>query len=98
MADKRKRTGSVTMARYERQSKPRNATRGVDHRFRIEVEREQDGRWLASVRDLPGVMAYGPTPGEASIEAEKIALRILLDRLEHQEHVPQLNRLFTMVT
>jgi predicted RNase H-like HicB family nuclease len=69
----------------------------VDHRLKIEIEREGDGRWLAAVVDLPGVMAYGTTPQEASSAAEKLALQVILDRLEHGEDVPEVAKLFLVV-
>jgi predicted RNase H-like HicB family nuclease len=70
---------------------------GVDHRLKIEIEREADGRWLAAVVDLPGVMAYGTTPQGASSAAEKLALQVILDRLEHGEDVPEMAKLFLVV-
>jgi predicted RNase H-like HicB family nuclease len=57
--------------------------------FSIESEREVDGRWLAEVVDLPGVLAYGSTRDEALAQAEILALRVLAERLEHQEGVAQ---------
>jgi predicted RNase H-like HicB family nuclease len=54
--------------------------------YRIEIEREEDGRWLADVVDLPGAMAYGETSDEAVTKAEALALRVLADRLEHGEY------------
>jgi predicted RNase H-like HicB family nuclease len=57
--------------------------------FRIEVDREQDGRWLAEVMEVNGAMAYGSTRDEAVRKAEAIALRILAERLEHGEPAPQ---------
>lgn len=51
----------------------------------VELEREEDGRWIAEVPELPGVMAYGDTPDEAMRRAEVLALRVLADRLEHGE-------------
>lgn len=51
----------------------------------IECEREEDGRWLAEVPQLPGVLAYGATPDEAMAKAEVLALRVLAERLEHGE-------------
>jgi predicted RNase H-like HicB family nuclease len=57
--------------------------RAVD--FRIECEREEDGRWLAEISQLPGVLAYGATPDEAMGKAEILALRVLAERLEHGE-------------
>ena len=49
--------------------------------FRIEVEREEDGRWLAEVPQLPGVLAYGSSPDEAMTRAEILALRVLAEQL-----------------
>jgi predicted RNase H-like HicB family nuclease len=48
----------------------------------IDIERETDGRWLAEVPELPGVLAYGSTEAAAVVTAEAIALRVLADRLE----------------
>lgn len=53
--------------------------------YRIELEQEDDGRWLADVMDLNGVMAYGATPEEAIRKAKIVALQILADMLEHGE-------------
>jgi predicted RNase H-like HicB family nuclease len=53
--------------------------------FNIEYEQEVDGRWLAEVPQLPGVLAYGATAEEAMAKAEVLALRVLAERLEHQE-------------
>lgn len=53
--------------------------------YRLEIEQEADGRWLAEVVDLAGVMAYGVTAEEAMAKAEALALRVLADRLEHGE-------------
>ena len=53
--------------------------------FNIECEREDDGRWLAEVPQLPGVLAYGSSPDEAMARAEVLALRVLAERLEHGE-------------
>jgi predicted RNase H-like HicB family nuclease len=44
--------------------------------FKIEFEREEDGRWIAEIPDLPGVMAYGTTRGEAEAAVETLALRV----------------------
>ncbi|HVC37311.1 MAG TPA: type II toxin-antitoxin system HicB family antitoxin [Gammaproteobacteria bacterium] len=59
--------------------------------FKIEHEREQeaDGRWLAEVPELPGVLAYGSSPDEAMSKAEVLALRVLADKLEYGENGPQ---------
>ena len=56
--------------------------------FNIECEREEDGRWLAEVPQLPGVLAYGSSPDEAMARAEVLALRVLAERLEHGESRP----------
>ena len=55
----------------------------------IEHEQEDDGRWLAEVPELPGVLAYGATALEAMARAEALALRVLAERLEHNETGPQ---------
>jgi predicted RNase H-like HicB family nuclease len=57
--------------------------------FNIEYEQEQDGRWLAEVTGLPGVLAYGQTREEAMAKAETLALRVLAERLEHGEGRPE---------
>lgn len=62
--------------------------------LRVEFEREDDGRWIAEIPALPGVMAYGATRQEARSKAEALALRTLADRLEHGEPVPELGGLF----
>lgn len=50
--------------------------------FNIETELEDDGRWIAEVTDLPGVMAYGKTKDEAIAFAEAIALRVIADQID----------------
>ena len=57
-------------------------------RLSIETEREEDGRWIAEVPELPGVLAYGATAEDAAAKAEILALRVLADRLEHGEAKP----------
>jgi predicted RNase H-like HicB family nuclease len=54
-------------------------------KFKIESEQEEDGRWLAEVLNLPGVLAYGHTREEAIAKAQALGLRVLADRLEHNE-------------
>jgi len=58
--------------------------------FLIEIEQEQDGRWIAEVLDLPGVLAYGQTADEAKAKVQALALRVVADRLEHGEAGPDL--------
>ena len=57
--------------------------------FTIEIEQEQDGRWIAEVIELPGAMAYGQTPEEAQAKVQAVALRVLAERVEHGEVVPR---------
>jgi predicted RNase H-like HicB family nuclease len=59
-------------------------------KFRVETEREQDGRWLAEVPELPGVLAYGASESEAQARVQALALRVVADRLEHGEAGPEL--------
>ncbi len=56
--------------------------------LRIEIEREEDGRWLGEVPALPGVLAYGATEAEARIKATALALRVIADRIERGEPLP----------
>ncbi len=58
--------------------------------LRIEIEREADGRWIAEVPDLSGVMTYGKTREEAIAHVQALALRVLAERLEHGETAPDL--------
>ncbi len=55
----------------------------------IESELEDDGRWLAEVPQLPGVLAYGETRDQALSKAQVLALRVLAERLEHGEGSPE---------
>lgn len=57
-------------------------------KFNLECEREDDGRWLAEVSQLPGVLAYGNSANEAMAKADVLALRVLAERLEHGEVQP----------
>jgi len=58
--------------------------------FIVDVEQEEDGRWIAEVLDLPGVLAYGETLEEAKAKVQALALRVIADRLEHGEAGPEL--------
>ena len=53
--------------------------------FTIEIEKEVDGRWIADVVEIPGAMAYGSTPEQATAKAQAIALRVIAERLERGE-------------
>ena len=56
--------------------------------YKIETEQEEDGRWIAEIIGLPGVLAYGATEEEAMTHAEALALRVIADRLEMHECRP----------
>jgi predicted RNase H-like HicB family nuclease len=54
----------------------------------IEIAREEDGRWIGEVPELPGVIAYGATEDEARNKAVALALRVIADRIEHGDPAP----------
>lgn len=64
--------------------------------FTVEVDREEDGRWISEVPDLPGVMTYGASREEAVARAKALAFRVLADRLEHGEDIPELRHVFAV--
>jgi predicted RNase H-like HicB family nuclease len=64
--------------------------------FTVAVEIEDDGRWLAEVAALPGVLSYGQTRSEAVDRVEALALRVLADRLDHGEAVPEMDSMFAV--
>jgi predicted RNase H-like HicB family nuclease len=57
-------------------------------KFKVEVEREEDGRWIAEVSELPGVLVYGDTAERAQAKAQALPLRVLADRLDNGEAAP----------
>lgn len=59
-------------------------------KFTIEIERELDGRWIAEVLEIPGVLAYGSSEAQAVAAVEALALRVFADRIEHGESAPRL--------
>ena len=61
--------------------------KSTDTFFHVEIERENDGRWAAEITDLPGVMAYGATKDEVIRRVYVLALRVLADRVEHNENI-----------
>jgi predicted RNase H-like HicB family nuclease len=63
--------------------------------MQIEIEQEEDGRWLGEISELPGVMAYGRTQAEAVAKVKALALRVMADRLEHGETIPDLADVFS---
>jgi predicted RNase H-like HicB family nuclease len=64
--------------------------------FTVEIEREDDGRWIGEVVDIPGVLAYGETREEAVARTKALAFRVLADRLEHGENVPEIHGVFAV--
>lgn len=62
----------------------------------IEIEQEDDGRWLAEIPELPGVLTYGQTRDEAIDRVRALSLRVLADRLEHGETIPEMNGIFAV--
>ena len=65
-------------------------------KLKVEIEREEDGRWIAEVPEILGVMAYGQTRDEALSKVEILALRVIADRLEHGEEIPAVAEAFTV--
>jgi len=65
--------------------------------FTVDLDRETDGRWIAEISALPGALCYGATKDEASRKVEALALRILADRLENGDDVPELAGAFVPV-
>jgi predicted RNase H-like HicB family nuclease len=59
--------------------------------FTVEIEMEEDGRWIAEVLELPGTLVYGTSSSEALARAKALALRVVADRLEHGEAAPDLS-------
>jgi predicted RNase H-like HicB family nuclease len=59
--------------------------------FFIEFEQEPDGRWIAEISELPGVLAYGPTRIQAGEKVKALALRVLADRMESESCLPAIN-------
>lgn len=64
--------------------------------MKIEIGREDDGRWIAEVPDLPGVMVHGEARAEAIAKVQSLALRVIADRLDHGEAIPELDELFAV--
>ena len=64
--------------------------------MRVEVEVEEDGRWIAEVPEHPGAMAYGGSKEEAVAKVQALVLRSLADKIEHGEPAPGLNQVFTV--
>jgi predicted RNase H-like HicB family nuclease len=65
--------------------------------YKIETELESDGRWIAEVPELPGVLVYGASRQDAVRKAQALSLRVLAERLEHGEDLPQVENVFSIV-
>ena len=65
--------------------------------YHVETEQEADGRWIADVPELPGVLAYGMSRDEAVRRAQALSLRVLADRLDHGEPLPLVQAVFAIV-
>ena len=65
--------------------------------YAVEVEQESDGRWIAEVPELPGVLTYGQSRDEAIRKAQALSLRVLAERLENGEPLPQVENVFSIV-
>jgi predicted RNase H-like HicB family nuclease len=63
----------------------------------VSLELEDDGRWIAEVQELPGVLVYGTTQDDAIAKAKALSLRILADRIEHGEAIPEMAELFSVM-
>jgi predicted RNase H-like HicB family nuclease len=59
--------------------------------FDVDFEQEEDGRWIAEITEIPGVLAYGATPLQAGSRARALALRVLADRMENEVSIPGIN-------
>jgi predicted RNase H-like HicB family nuclease len=64
--------------------------------FTVDIERETDGRWIGEVPELSGVLVYGQTRDEAVARAKALAFRVLADRLEHGEEIPEIQGVFAV--
>ena len=64
--------------------------------FAIEVEQEKDGRWIAEIPEMPGVMVYGQSREQAVSRVEALALRVLAERIEHGETSPIIEKVFSV--
>lgn len=88
----------VRRLRVRRKINPLADAGSRDHRrvMQVEIEREEDGRWIAEVPVFRGAMAYGATKQEAVAKVEALVLRALADKLEHGEEAPEVSHVFTV--
>jgi len=64
--------------------------------MKIEIDREDDGRWIAEIPEMPGVMAYGVSRQEAITKVAALTLRLIADRIDHGERIPELDDMFAV--
>lgn len=64
--------------------------------LQLQTDREKDGRWIAEVVELPGVLAYGASRDEAIERAKALSLQVMADRLEHGESIPEMGDVFAV--
>ena len=64
----------------------------------IDIEREEDGRWIAEITEMPGTLVYGGTREEAINKVKALALRVMADRLENGEEVRDLKQVFDVAS
>jgi predicted RNase H-like HicB family nuclease len=62
----------------------------------VNLELEDDGRWIAEVPELPGVLVYATTQDDAIAKAKALSLRVLADRIEHGESIPETAQFFSV--
>lgn len=67
-------------------------------KFTVEVEQEEDGRWIAEIPQVAGAMAYGESRSEAVARVEALALRVLAERIELGEESPEIEDVFSVAT
>lgn len=78
---------------------PRQVTPGDERMcLTLSLDREDDGRWIAEVPELPGVLVYGTTRDDAIAKAKALSLRVLADRIEHGESVPEEAQFFSVMS
>ena len=64
--------------------------------MQVEIEQEDDGRWIAEVPSIPGAMVYAPSKAEAVSKVQVLVLRLIADKVEHGEKVPQIAEVFSV--
>ncbi|MGH6961882.1 MAG: type II toxin-antitoxin system HicB family antitoxin [Dongiaceae bacterium] len=65
--------------------------------YSLEIEQEDDGRWIADVPEIPGVLVYAGSRNEAIARAQALSLRVLAERLENGEQLPEIDGVFRII-